>query len=1338
MDGGTKEGGEETTLQKDDAETKGAENISEKEDDDTVEDDLASIASSDLAMADEASDDSDEENVTADMVDDIVTETFDPYAFTPLPMKHIVPLWVKHPPEKCDDKNWEIFMEALEAFDQDTLHEGKDDFIVTIETLCPHLSACFATLTKDSPVTEKDVCSRIIVWLEVCLGKGVQASGETKKLNDIALKILKAVMSAPKGIGTGLIEAGLIELLIEVAQDLRYLDIQARLLRNLFLLISSPLTWREAISRLAETNNEESHDTVYSKLIAISLGSFPSKNTLPLITLIAAWSRFATSVNRLELSAKDLFSAISRATQLSEVSVDDFYEKWDEFVKSLDILRDYIIEFHDERTCVTFDVYALLDTTDILDICCKLLKLSQIVDKWPNVLKFIRSLLDDKYYGMLFIACHPGLGTLLEELRKVSEKEKVKEALVDGDMFDEGVWQLETEFPTATDVYMTVVYRLHALYLIDDLKDSIGTLRLDIDDDNLVKTLTSICNLCNVSEKARKEVLWVLSQKYLYHIVDIITHAKTNIDVRNMSCYALATHLMAIVLAEVDDHRFWLKYSKIFSKLITDRCITYNDNRKLHEYLAPLTSYIFQYVGQNDPGLVKGLFRKMCAFMQHRHEVNTGATGFVRALEAEIMHANEMSRLERYHTLEREGAFEKLASWLFEFVQYRHVMWQMGEPVSCEDSRLFLDFAFPVLRIHAGYFRTCSRFVGQPSERIKMKSAEDQSRRIVKLRPMSDTLLDAVFLMWSCAGGMNGQAYSEDCKKIRLAVLDVLKPSLCFEHSLTSIIRHIIFRSCSRPHFFPGLLSLLLTLAPSTAPLTVLKRDLPSFKNVIIDHRQRVKTFVNAFVSCDNRAEIAELLLSPNSYVSELSFAFVERMANMDYRITWDIISILLNYVATSVELFNNVREPKGTPATQSSEDDLKKPEAHNSHASTGLVRMMESFQNLCTIHAFRLVLYDFLSRSRDGLRLLTPILNQFEKPTLESERQLRFQTAALEVLSGFLAPTLWAKERPSLEICSLYDFIEFPVANDDPVEEVFCKRKKEEKSSLVSGPPDDAEKPIKVEEDSPEIIEVDPPPPRTPSCLETVLLSFLRFINDAEQKLSLVQRALMILKDATSEVPQENMVFVDVLTYCLVEVGLLGFFKRLEAVFDNGEAMTCLSAVVAILDKTVGDKTNLLRKVLAFTSSEHPMVSIIAHLNELDDADENTKIVLKTLDKFFRQLNEESSSPRADPRRCRPVSQIHGRVLVELCKRNLYSKPLLLAVDGIEKARENTKAASRILVHRKETVGTRMGSDVAKMIETHKGKEKAVRNIIREQLKYAESEESASPQKRMRSSSKN
>ncbi|VDN38415.1 unnamed protein product, partial [Cylicostephanus goldi] len=92
-----------------------------------------------------------------------------------------------------------------------------------------------------------------------------------------------------------------------------------------------------------------------------------------------------------------------------------------------------------------------------------------------------------------------------------------------------------------------------------------------------------------------------------------------------------------------------------------------------------------------------------------------------------------------------------------------------------------------------------------------------------------------------------------------------------------------------------------------------------------------------------------------------------------------------------------------------------------------------------------------------------------------------------------------------------------------------------------------------------------------------------------------------------------------------------------------------------------------------------------------------------------------------ADPRRCPPVTQIYGRVLDEIDKRKFYSKPLLLAVDGIGKARENTKAAARILVHRKETVGTRMGSDVAKMIETHKGKEKAIRNIIKEQLKYAE-----------------
>ncbi|VDM71319.1 unnamed protein product [Strongylus vulgaris] len=173
-----------------------------------------------------------------------------------------------------------------------------------------------------------------------------------------------------------------------------------------------------------------------------------------------------------------------------------------------------------------------------------------------------------------------------------------------------------------------------------------------------------------------------------------------------------------------------------------------------------------------------------------------------------------------------------------------------------------------------------------------------------------------------------------------------------------------------------------------------------------------------------------------------------------------------------------------------------------------------------------------------------------------------------------------------------------------------------------------------------------------------------------------------------------------------------------MDAALASEETMTCLSAVTMILDKLAGSKVKELHRILAFSPSSHPLVSIISQINNMEQTDERTKNVLQILDKFFQQLNDGSIDPKGlfeSPR----VPQIYGRALYELNK--IYSKPLLLAVDGIEEARERTIKASRILVHRKHAVGTRMGSDVAKIIEAHRGKEKTVRDIIKAQMKYLE-----------------
>ncbi|EYB92905.1 hypothetical protein Y032_0189g1225 [Ancylostoma ceylanicum] len=733
----------------------------------------------------------------------------------------------------------------------------------------------------------------------------------------------------------------------------------------------------------------------------------------------------------------------------------------------------------------------------------------------------------------------------------------------------------------------------------------------------------------------------------------------------------------------------------------------------------------------------------MSTIMDHKIEVNPTVTTYIRVLEGVLTHANDIARLEMYHTMERESIFEGIAGWLFEIIQYRHVMWQMGEPVSSEESRIFLAFAFPILRMFAAYFRICGSLVGQVVRRGKSRRFKETTDHFVELRPMSDSLLDALFLMWSSTGGMNGQSFSEECKKIRLAVLDVLTPSLFIEKSLSLVMRHVLVRSCSRTHLFPAVLSLLLTLAPWSPPLILPKTDVVLWKDVVIGHRQRVKRFVNAFISCENRADIAELLLSPNSYVSEMSFAFIERMSSLDYRLTHDLVSILLNYIATSIEGKISVygKDRTSTPTgSVAGEEVTKKNEVHISHhASSGMVRMMESLQHLCTVNNFRMVMYDFLSRCPNRVRLLSSVLAQFEEPTLESERQLRYQTAVLELLGGLCVPSLWAAEPLSEKNSPLSDFIGLSSLNGsenvEPDDVVF-RGQREKISSPAPGSPDNAGKSNGDDKKEETKVHEESHKESQPSnCLEAVLLSLCRFVNNPEQKITLVQHALVMMMDATSKIGQGDAPFVEVMRACMKHIGLLPLFKRLDESFGSDEVMTCLSAVTMILDKIAGDNAEILQKIVRFSPSGHPLSSIISHINDTEQTDERAKFVLQILDKFFQMLNDGSVAleelAKSEPLETPPI---YGRV-TEVVK--IYSKPLVQVVDGTQKVQERTRAASRILVHRKHTLGTRMGSEVAKVIEANKGKEKAVRKILRSRLDIPEDIAVPSPRKRARSSSR-
>ncbi|KAK6037175.1 hypothetical protein COOONC_25320 [Cooperia oncophora] len=160
---------------------------------------------------------------------------------------------------------------------------------------------------------------------------------------------------------------------------------------------------------------------------------------------------------------------------------------------------------------------------------------------------------------------------------------------------------------------------------------------------------------------------------------------------------------------------------------------------------------------------------------------------------------------------------------------------------------------------------------------------------ILQLRTLSDAMMDTLLLMWSSAGGVNGQRFNPECQKIRQAVLDVITPTLFHEKTLTALIRHMLSRGRKRPHLFAATLSLMLNLAPWAPPLAITKSEVPSWKDVVIGHRQRVNRFVHAFFACEERYDFAEILLSSSPYIAELSLKFVDRMCRLDRRLAQDL-----------------------------------------------------------------------------------------------------------------------------------------------------------------------------------------------------------------------------------------------------------------------------------------------------------------------------------------------------------------------------------------------------------------------------------------------------------------
>ncbi|WKX88882.1 hypothetical protein Q1695_008485 [Nippostrongylus brasiliensis] len=1322
---------------------------------DDVDDDMASIASSDLSMADEAGANSDEEEEEEDE-DELPSELletstydpiehFDPDTLTLSATKHIRPPWFKQPPDECDAKNWEIFVEALEAFDRDVIYEGIDDFIVTIETLLPHLPSCFVTLKKDAVMSEKEAGGRIMIWLEVCLSKEVQAFDEAKKMQNIAFAILKVLAESAKSavVGKQLIDSGMMELLLFILEESECSELRMSALYSVFQLICSPVLWRAAHARLTD----DSALTLYSRIVALSFGEryFINKKFLHLVTLLMSWTRFVSSLIELENASRSLFAAVFTADKFADMPTLSFSEKWKGFLLSFNTLHEYIVEFDDEKVCATFDIYALLQTSDILGICVRLLGMTRVTDRWPNVLEFIQILLNDKYYGTLFILHDVELPRLYTELKLLGDFEKNHNKVFEpSDRFDEGVCEVEEKFPCAAELRLTLAYRLRALQLLDEIRGCAGSLRHDIDDDVRVSALMSLCELSN-DERGRREVVWTLAQKYLYYLTDIIEYTSAHPRHRSSVSFSLSVHLLVTVVSEVDEPKFWIRNAKTFHKLLSKAALTYNTHKTLFDYLSPFTDASMQNIGKGGLEVLSTVVKKIGPSTAKRQELPPHVITCTRILEAVIISANDTTRMEILHAMEQDDTFTLLTNWLHNLVQVRHALWQMGEPASSEASRHFLRFAVPVLRIFTTYMTVYTGVVGDLIKQV-MSSSLNQSRNkfirwrsdiFVQLRDLGDAILDVLLLMWSTSGGINGQKFSPECRRIRQAVLEVLTPTLFYEKSLAVVIRHVFSQCCPRPQLFAAGLSLLMNLAPWAPPLVLAKDEMPSWKDVVIGHRQRVDRFVNAFTSCENRADFAEVLLAPSPYISELSYAFVDRMSRLDHRMARDLAGILLNHVLTTIKTRSSRKRESlekvdrgDTPNGSVAGDEHSKENEDHRPVTTGMVRTMESFVHLCGVKSFRLAVFDFF-RFPSQLKYLLPLLSQLEKPTFESERQLRFQNSVLELLSRFCCHSHWSTE-VDLE-SNVYggdSFLELNPLLSEQSNSNAPDQVKENGENLTAEIIEDGEDDTVT---ALELVEETDSESKPISTLEAIISSLCRLMNNSDQKISPVRGALEILKRATANgKDNDNTAFFDVIRGCMQRICLRPLLDKLNLSFGGPEVMDCLMALATILDGLLGDRTKELYQVLDFTSSNHPLVSIIAKINDLREPDASAKCVLKMLDKIFQSLNAYSAAEKTDPEDVK-IPLVYGT-----CEpaRKALTRPLVDAVAGRGEQWKRIRKASSILIRPHRTPGTRMGSEVAKIIETHRGQEKAVRQLLQSQLEIAKPSFHSSPRKRARSQS--
>ncbi|PIO63413.1 hypothetical protein TELCIR_14987 [Teladorsagia circumcincta] len=336
------------------------------------------------------------------------------------------------------------------------------------------------------------------------------------------------------------------------------------------------------------------------------------------------------------------------------------------------------------------------------------------------------------------------------------------------------------------------------------------------------------------------------------------------------------------------------------------------------------------------------------------------------------------------------------------------------------------------------------------------------------------------------------------------------------------------------------------------------------------------------------------------------------------------------------------------------------------------------------------------------------PILIQFERPTFESERQSRFQNAVLQLISDLCCPSLWSAERDlefsDCEGCPPVDPIE-----ESPTDGVFVEQNKKEAKGVLVEQNDATVTAL-------ELVEETDCDRQSSSTLEAVVFSLCTFVNTPDQKIAAVRQALETLSKATSTaIEEQNEPFLEVIRGCIRRVGVRPLFDRMDKLFGSEDVVACLLAIASILDSLVGEQVTVLYKILDYSPAEHSMASIIIKIDEMAEADASSKCLVKILDKFFDSLGSCSMPDEVGNN----TEEIKVPVMYGKSEAvaKAYRIPVVEVVEGFREVYKRVKASSSVLVNRQKTIGTRMGTEVAKLIDANKGKEQAVRKLLRKEL---------------------